>query len=88
MAEITITQDTIEFSKVKDSGIFTASGKYSRSTNNDSNVRFDISMNGDEISKSINAVEIDWNGAQIDDNVMINSTGDLIRLRRWFAKTA
>ena len=88
MAEITITQDNIEFSKVKDSGIFTASGKYSHSSNNDGTGRFDISMNGDEISKSINAVEIDWNGAQIDDNDTINSTGDLIRFRRWFAKTA
>lgn len=30
------------------------------------------------IEKSINAVEIDWNGAQIEDNVIINSTGDLL----------
>ena len=32
----------------------------------------------DEDGGIINAVDIDWNGAQVEENVTINSTGDLL----------
>ena len=33
---------------------------------------------GDPIETILNAVEIDWNGAKIDDNTTINTTVDLL----------
>ena len=32
----------------------------------------------DEDGGIINAVDIDWNGAQVEENVTLNSTGDLL----------
>ena len=30
------------------------------------------------VEMSINAIEIDWNGAEVDENVTINTTGELL----------
>ena len=61
----TITQNNIQFTNVQPSNIFAAGGKYTILANNDGTGKFDISIPGDEITKSFNAVEIDWNGAQL-----------------------
>ena len=34
--------------------------------------------NGDIATKLVNAVEIDWNGAVVDENVIIYTTGELL----------
>ena len=74
----TIRQNNIDFTNVQDSNIFAASGKYSISMNDDGTGKFDTTLSGDEITPSFNAVEIDWNGAQVEENVTLNSTGDLL----------
>lgn len=61
----TITQNNINFINVKSDPIFAGTGKFSKSDNNNGNNRFDITLSGDEIAKAFNAIEIDWNGAQI-----------------------
>ena len=36
------------------------------------------SDNNGKLPTVINALEIDWNGAQVEENVTLNSTGDLL----------
>lgn len=61
----TINQDNTIFN-VSSDVIFTAGGKYTHASNIDGN-KFDaeyFSENPNDLTKSFNAVEIDWNGAQ------------------------
>lgn len=68
MAEITI--DNIVFNNVKNVGEIVGSAPIS----------FGNSSSGPdtELGGIINAIDIDWNGAQIDDDVIINNTGELL----------
>ena len=59
----TIRQINIDFTNVSNEPIFMTSSKISISDNNDGTGKFDTDMAGDEIGKSFNAIEIDWNGA-------------------------
>ena len=77
----TITQNNINFTKVNADNIYAAGGKYSISMNDDGTGKYDTTIPGDEITKSINAVEIDWNGATTtmsEEQKVINTTGELI----------
>ena len=74
----TIQQNNINFTNVKSDPIFAAIGKFSKSGNDDGTAHFDTSLSGDEIAKSFNSIEIDWNGAEIDENTTINTTGELL----------
>lgn len=79
MAEI--TQNNIQFSNIQNENIFAVTGKYSRKQNDDGTGKFDTTIPGDEITKSINAVEIDWNGATTimgEEQKVINTSGELI----------
>ena len=77
-----IKQDNINFNVNKDA-IFASGGKYTHTSNIDGGVDgsvFDadyFAENPNDITKSINAVEIDWNGAQLGDKE-INTTGELL----------
>ena len=59
----TINQDSINFTNVQPTNIFTAAGKYSISANDDGTGKFDTTLTGSEVTKSFNAIEIDWNNA-------------------------
>ena len=80
MAEI--IQNNIQFTKVQNDNIFAAGGKYSISANDDGTGKYDTSIPGEEITKSFNAVEIDWNGAKPgigeDATNGITTTGELL----------
>ena len=79
----TIQQNNINFTNVQADPIFGVGGKFSRTTNNDGTAHFNTTLTGDEIDKSFNSLEIDWNGAQIELNgttYTINTTGELISL--------
>lgn len=68
MAEI--TQGNTTFNVASDT-VFARGGKYTHSSNVDGN-KFDaeyFSENPDDLSKSFNAVEIDWNNAQLGNKV-------------------
>ena len=58
------------------------SGKYTNDINYDGSTGLyninQTKLNNAGVSKSVNAVEIDWNSAQVEENVTINSTGDLL----------
>ena len=74
----TIKQDNINFNVNKDA-IFASGGKYTHTSNIDGSV-FDadyFAENPNDITKSINAIEIDWNGAQLGE-LIINTTGQLL----------
>lgn len=73
----TITQNNIDFTNVQASNIYAAGGKFSISMNDDGTGKFDTTLTGDEITKSLNAVEIDWNGANLGSYI-INTTGQLL----------
>ena len=84
----TITQNNIQFTNVNADQIFAVGGKFSRNANNDGTSHFDTTLTGDEIAKSFNALEIDWNGAQWPNSTVstpttINTTGDLINAIKW-----
>lgn len=84
----TIQQNDINFTNVQADSIFMVTGKFSRAANNDGSGNFDTTLGGDEIAKSFNAVEIDWNGADFDNAPgtkpsTINTTGDLINAIKW-----
>jgi len=85
----TITQNNIDFTNVQPSNIYAAGGKFSLSANDDGTGKFDTTLTGDEISKSLNAVEIDWNGAELGnkldpssltpgETIIIETTGQLL----------
>ena len=65
-----IIQDNTTFNVSADI-VFARGGKYTHSSNVDGN-KFDaeyFSENPDDLSKSFNAVEIDWNNAQLGNKV-------------------
>ena len=72
----TIIQNNIEFTNVQNSNIYAAGGKYSISMNDDGSGKFDTTLTGEEIAKSFNSIEIDWNGAELEEDVVINTTGE------------
>ena len=76
----TITQDQIQFSNIKADTIYKRGGKYTHMSNADGN-KFDTTIPGDEITKSFNAIEIDWNGAKpgIGEGESGIKTGEIIR---------
>lgn len=79
-----IQQNNIDFTNVNADSIFMVSGKFSRTANNDGTAHFDTTLTGDEIAKSFNALEIDWNGAQIrlkgdQADRTIENTGQLLK---------
>lgn len=84
----TIQQNNINFTNVNADSIFMVSGKFSRTANNDGTAHFDTTLGGNEISKSFNALEIDWNGADFENAPgtkpsTITTTGDLINAIKW-----
>lgn len=60
-----IKQNEIWFNNIQNDNIYAAGGKYSISANDDGTGKFDTTLSGDEITKSLNAVDIDWNGAEL-----------------------
>ena len=80
----TITQDAIQFSNINADTIYKRGGKYSHGSNADGN-KFDTTLSGNEITKSLNAVEIDWNGAVLPNSSTTfgsqttNRIGEIIR---------
>ena len=78
----TITQNNIQFTNINNDLIFAPNGKFSVSYNDDGTGKFDTTLTGDQITKSLNAVEIDWNGAKPgfgEDDNGITTTGELLR---------
>ncbi len=80
----TIQQNNIDFTNVKSDPIFMVTGKFSKSDNNDGSGNFDTTLGGNEIAKSFNALEIDWNGATgvlgFKEGNELNTTGQLLSL--------
>ena len=79
----TIQQNSINFTNILADPIYQAAGKFSRSANNDGTGRFDTTLTENEITKSFNAIEIDWNGATpgIGEGTNgIQTTGELLSL--------
>ena len=73
----TLNQDSINFTNIAADKIFGVEAKYSASMNDDGTGKFDTTLTGNELAKSINAVEIDWNGAKLGTTT-INTTGQLL----------
>ena len=74
----TIVQDNINFTVNSDT-VFSKNGKYTHGSNIDGN-KFDaeyFAENPNDLAKSFNAIEIDWNGAQLGE-LIINTTGQLL----------
>lgn len=94
-----IIQDNTTFNVSSDT-VFAKNGKYSHGSNVDGN-KFDaeyFSENPDDLSKSFNAVEIDWNNAQLGNKVdsatltpgeeiIIQTTGQLLSYMSTIAQT-
>ena len=74
----TLNQDSINFTNIAADKIFGVEAKYSASMNDDGTGKFDTTLTGDELAKSINAVEIDWNGAVVGENKTLNTTGEVL----------
>lgn len=73
-------QNNITFNNVNADTIYKRNGKYTHGDNANGDA-FDPEIPGDELTKSFNAVEIDWNGATTDmggQTKVINTTGELI----------
>lgn len=66
------SQNGVNFTNVNADTIYKRNGKYTHGDNADGD-KFDISIPGDEITKSFNAVEIDWNGAELIRRVFVNA---------------
>ena len=73
----TLNQDSINFTNIAADKIFGVEAKYSASMNDDGTGKFDTTLTGDELAKSINAVEIDWNGAIVSGQEL-NTTGEVL----------
>jgi hypothetical protein len=74
----TIVQNSITFNVNSDT-VFSKNGKYTHGSNTDGN-KFDaeyFAENPNDLAKSFNAIEIDWNGAQLGSTT-INTTGQLL----------
>ena len=77
----TLNQNGITFTLNGDAvttidGKVTTSGNYDATTGLYTQNQSKLDAKG--VAKSFNAVEIDWNSAQVEDNVTINNTGDLL----------
>ena len=98
-----IQQNNINFTNVQANPIFMVGSKFSKSDNNDGTAHFDTTLSENEIGKSFNALEIDWNGADLasaassfanaDDTApvsTITTTGELMKgvYSPMFAKAA
>lgn len=78
----TITQNNINFVNVQADPILMVDGKFSNGAHNDGTNHFDTTLSENEIAKSFNALEIDWNGAKPgfgEDDNGITTTGELLR---------
>ena len=76
----TINQSGINFNNINKDAVYSATGKYSHYANTD-NGNFDVdylSENPDDIAKSFNAIENDWNGAVVGENKTLNTTGEVL----------
>ena len=67
----TFNQNDIQFTATP--GQLKPAGKISKASNGDFS---DAATDG--VESFINAVEIDWNGAEVEENVVINTTGELL----------
>ena len=77
----TLNQNGITFTLNGDA-VTPFGGKYTNNTNYDPTTGLytqnQSKLDAKGVAKSFNAVEIDWNGAQVEDNVTLNSIGDLL----------
>ena len=77
----------MNFINIQADPILMIDGKYSNGAHNDGTKHFDTTLSENEIVKSFNALEIDWNGAELnlpDDlggTKTINTTGELLKER-------
>ena len=73
----TDSKNNIQFNKVQQPGVYHASGPIGLngrySTNGDTITGISSEMN------LINAIDINWNGAKVESDLEINTTGDLLR---------
>ena len=73
----TDSKNNITFNNVKEAGVYHASGPiglnglYTTSGANIIDINSNLSL--------INAIDINWNGAQVEPGVVLNTTGDLLR---------
>lgn len=60
--------------------IFHGGGKITNSSNVDRNNTYNVSKieNKGSSSPVINAIDIDWNGAQVEEDKVINTTSELL----------
>ena len=67
----TFKQNGIQFTALQ--GQLKPTGKFSKASNGNF---YDAALDG--VDPIINAVEIDWNNAEVDENLIINTTGELL----------
>ena len=67
---VTLNQDGIQFSNITLTNPITIGGKITRSGEN--------AIHAGKGKPVVDAVNIDWNGAEVEENVIINTTGQLI----------
>ena len=76
-------QNNINFNNINADTVYKRSGKYTHMSNADGN-KFDTSIVESELTPSFNAIEIDWNGAQLNlpeafgGTQTISTTGQLL----------
>ena len=76
-------QNNINFNNINADTVYKRSGKYTHMSNADGN-KFDTSIIESELTPSFNAIEIDWNGAQLNlpeafgGTQTISTTGQLL----------
>ena len=86
------SQNGVNFTNVNADTIYNRNGKYTHGSNADGN-KFDITLTESELTKSINAIEIDWNSAEWPSTDVqtgpntINTSGDLINAIKWASQT-
>ena len=80
----------MNFINIQADPILMIGGKYSNGAHNDGTNHFDTTLTENEISKSFNAIEIDWNGAKLENSPEdlygggtkhISTTGELLKER-------
>jgi len=67
----------IKFNNINADSVFTTGGKYSNPSNSRRGV-FNTNLEYEDIFPSINAIEIDWNGAEVREGLNINTTSELL----------
>ena len=78
-------QNNINFNNINADTVYKRSGKYTHMSNANGN-KFDTSIIESELTPSFNAIEIDWNGAQLNlpevfgGTQTISSTGQLLSI--------